>query len=1537
MGYGWTHSYNILLFSQLGHMFRMGADGRVTKYKLGPGGTFTATSGDFETLVRNPDGTFTLREKHGTTFRFAIVPGTPFFVVGPVWRLVSITDRNGNVTTLTYGAGTIVVTDTYGRQLVLSFTGKDLTAVTDPLGRTTRFTYALNGTLLTSISDPDGDTVQYSYNTVAQMTSKTDKDGRVFRFFYDSNGKPVSVRDSVGGVILTLANSSGWATNETALASDLMRLYVPSTTTRFDGRGNRWLYDYDSRGYVTRVTAPDGATTRYTYDPGTLQLATETDANNRTTSYQYDSLGNLTRKLDALGNVTSYTYEPVFSMMTSMTDANGRITRYAYDARGNRTQEIDPAGGVRRWTYDAHGNVLTEIDRNNNVMRYQYDAAGNLSQITDPLGNVIRMTYDVVGNLLSRTNQRGFTTRFSYDGLNRPVQEIDAVGRVTEFVYDGQGNRIEATDRNGNTTRYRYDLRQRLTEVIDPLGQSIRYSYDGNDNRVSSIDQNGRLTRFQYDVQDRLVLTTDAANNIRRMTYDGVGNKLTETDANGNVTRFLYDTLNRLVRRTDAELNVTQVFYDIVGGDASCTGICTGPTRGSPLVTKRTDAEGKVTYFKYDDLDRLAFTIRKQADTADVVDADDAVLRYTYDAHGNRLTAREPNGNVTRYAYDGLNRRIRLTNAAGDTTSTTYDAVGNVLTITAPNLNATTYSYDALDRPTNVDDAIGRVVSYSYDAVGNPLTDRDGNGNGTTYAYDALYRVATTTDALGGTTRYTYDRVSNLLTITDRQGSAISYLYDAIDRRTRTTDGLGNATQYQYDANGNLTRIVDANGNPTTYVYDRIDRMIRETYADGGVRSLAYNRVGKVLRRTDPKGQVTSYSYSDLYYLLRRSYPVGPADNMSYDLSGRLITAERGGWIITFAYDGANRTTRTIQDGEVVNYAYDVPGRRRTVIYPGGRVIVETGDARSRLGTIGDGTPAPPIVRYQYDVANRVVGRSYGNGTTSAYAYNANNWMEDLEHTRGTTRIAGLAYDFDREGNKRFEEKLPDGASSASRSEAYGYDAIHRLIDYRVGTLVGSSVPAPVTQTQYSLDPVGNWNVKTKDAVAESRSHRVTNEISRIGVVPVVSDGNGNTTDDGRFRYLYDEENRLTSVVRISDGRTVGRYQYDALGRRVKKIADPFVASSPAETRFYYDDTRIIEEQHPAGGTLATYVYGNYADEILAMDRFGARHYFHQNSLWSPLAATDALGSAAERYAYDAYGAPAVLDAAGNPRPANPWGTQASAIDNPWLFTGRQFDEESGLYYYRARYIDPAKGRFLQRDPLGYVDGMNLFQYAKSNPTRYLDPSGLNGEESSGEEKKKEEKCELCGPDVSDYYASELRRLEKWTNSFMDTYSYTWRFRRWGAFWDIAAGLDWWDANNESVTYKECPTEKCKGSVWLCGKCVGSHLLGNVAYGFVGRLLEFKWVTLRLGAHAHQLAEHGNLDPAGSRDAYDIGEVIAERTIVLTTGKVCRMMERKAERFKRAWQAEARPGCEKCPHALPQKSWPTTLGPRGEPGGVSIE
>ena len=1433
MGYGWTHSYNVFLYQMRSDMFRMDGSGQVAKYSYGPGGQYTAQPGYFETLTKNPDGSFTITNAQQTVFQFASIPNTPFMVEGPVYRLVSITDRNQNTTTLSYTNGNLVsITDTYGRSLSLAYTKTNrLWTITDPLGHTTTLQYDSPGHRLLSITDPLGKSVQYAYNTSFQITQKTDRDGRVF--FYDyANGKPVAIRDGAGNPVFRLANPQNWAYDLVALASNLVCEFFPATTVKTDGLGLQWQYAYDQNGFITQIIAPDGSTSAYAYDPATLRVAFATNANGFCTAYKYDAHRNRTNVTDALGNVTSYTYEPVFNQVTSLTDPNGRTTTWQYDSRGNRTNEIDPMGFTRSWTYDTHGNVLTAKDKNGNVTRYAYDQFGCRTNTTDALTNVTRFTYDAVGNVLSRTDANGHSTTNAYDALNRLVSETTGLtdpspaplrqanlwlevqpladgtlrlqwdqpgtvltrateltgpfedvcvgggsapsspyavpapltntaefyrlradpgvlaalgygvpgtgaqtgstggpggpggspqpkdsssGDTTTYTYDNEGDRTDTTDCNGNSTSYEYDLRKRLMKTTDALGYTVGDAYDNNDNRIAVTNQNGFVTTYDYDVQNRLSLTTDALNCVSSRTYDGVSNVLTDTDANGHTTAYAYDALNRRTVTANAIGCVTLAEYATVSGPPCCS-----PTLGSSLITKMTDGNGNVTYYKYDALDRLTKVIRKNSDTNDVINLTDAVTTTAYDPVGNVIAVTDPVTNTTVYTFDADNRQTSMVNAAGDTTLTAYDPVGNVRTTTSPNGNVITNTYDARDRLIQVDDNIGRVASYNYDCVGNRLSMTDGNLNTTVFAYDALNRLVTSTDPMGNTSTNYYDPAGNLINVTDRMTNSTLYAYDPLNRRTNTVDALGNATRYEYDCVGNLTRLVDANGHPTTYEYDAINRLTKETYADPppNTRTFTYDCANNLLTRTDQKGNSTLYQYSDLYFLTNRSYTSDPSDRFTYDLSGRMLTAERGGWLVTFTYDGANRVTNTTQNGKTINYVYDIPGRTRTVTYPGGRLITEHTDFRARLAEIDDPGSHTPIALYSYDLANRVLNRTYRNGAVAAYTYDANDWITNLDHTVGATLIAGFGYAYDSEGNKNFELKrhLP------SASEAYAYDSIYRLTNYQAGALVGNTIPSPAIAKAWNLDPVGNWNNVVSNGVSETRAHDPVNELVAINGQLLGYDANGNPTQDTAYTYTYDEENRLTQVTRLSGSAVVGQYQYDALGRRVQKIANPAGVSST--TRYFHDDKRIIEEQDALGATQATYVYGNYIDEVLTMDRGGQTYYYHQNALWSVAALTDSAANPVERYAYDAYGFVSVSDGTSTPVPLNAWGTPHSAIGNPYLFTGRQLDEETGLYFYRARHYDTEKGRFLQRDPQGYVDGVNLYEYVRSRPTFSTDPSG---------------------------------------------------------------------------------------------------------------------------------------------------------------------------------------------------------------------
>jgi RHS repeat-associated protein len=370
-------------------------------------------------------------------------------------------------------------------------------------------------------------------------------------------------------------------------------------------------------------------------------------------------------------------------------------------------------------------------------------------------------------------------------------------------------------------------------------------------------------------------------------------------------------------------------------------------------------------------------------------------------------------------------------------------------------------------------------------------------------------------------------------------------------------------------------------------------------------------------------------------------------------------------------------------------------------------------------------------------------------------------------------------------------------------------------VDYKVGTLVAGTVPVPVTQTAYNLDAVGNWDSKTTDAVIETRTHNAANEITAIGAQGINHDHNGNLTGDGQFSHEYDENNRLIRVTRLSDSIAVGEYVYDALGRRVIKLTDGDGDSIQTETRFYYDDARAIEDQDGIGTTLATYVFGNYVDEVLTMDRLGSRYFYHPNTLWSPHAITDATGTLAERYSYDAYGRVTVSDGLGVLVADNTWGTPHSAISNRITFTGRELDEEIGLYFYRARIYDCAKGRFLSRDPLGYVDGMNLYEYVRSNAINRVDPFGQNST------------CR-CGPDITQVIADHL-------NAFIDQDQgnlhpiLLWAESPWGPRpLSNTARSNGRKIRELHSSIATCGTERCSGAVTIGDMCISGYHVDHI-------------------------------------------------------------------------------------------------------------
>ena len=1095
-----------------------------------------------------------------------------------------------------------------------------------------------------------------------------------------------------------------------------------------DRNQNELVFTYNTVGCLSRITNASGNYVDFQLGPNG-KIASISDNLGRTITYAYDENGNLISATDPMGNTSQYVYNSN-NLLAQIIDATGNTVESAgYDNNepprvstftekgetytiayySDRTEKGDSAGNT--WTYyfndvgvitkvfDPLGNVKEQLpnkitatsldwedDLNANRTTYTYDADGNMASRTDPLGNTTTYTYVTGTNWVeTETDPLGHVTLYEYDAYGNQTKVIRDYGgpleNETSYTYDGWGNQTSVTDPLGNTTTYEYDAAGNLIKVTDPLGNVTTYTYDDRGNRLAETDALGNTTTYAYDLLDRLVSVTDVLGNTTAYAYDANGNRTSETDANGNTRTFSYDVYNRLIQETDPLGNTTSYSYD---SRDNCTSM--------------TDANGNTTSYAYDILDHIT----RQTNALG------GQTNYTYDAAGNILTITDPNGNTTTFTYDANNRKISETNAAGETTSYSYDANGNLITQTHPYSNTIKRTYDSLSRLVRVADTLDLIRSYTYNLAGLLLTESDALGNTISYSYDANNRLIQRTDALGNNNSYSYNVVGNLLTITDREGNTTNYSYDALRRRISLTGQLGNTTTFTYNKVGNLLSISNANGNATSYSYDNANRLIQETYADGETVQYTYDGVGNRLTRIDQNGNTANYAYDALNRLTLRDYPGSNDDSFSYDPGSRMVAVDNAVSSVRYSYDAINRVTQERQNGKFISYAHDTATRTRQITYPGGWVITETRDKRERLATVTEG--ANTIASYSY-TGDRLTTINYLNGTTATYSYyNANNWITSLSHYYGATQIAEFDYGFDKEGNRKYVDRLHD----SSNSEQYIYDNIYRLTDFRQGTLdANKEISVPVTQTAYNLDGVGNWDSKTKDAVTETRTHNVVNEITDIDGTSLSYDDNGNLTDDGSNTYEYDYENRLIRVTRKSDSQVLAEFKYDALGRRVEKndVVNGII------TKYYLDGARVIEEQE-SGSTTAIYVYGDGIDELLQMQKGGATYYYHPNSLGSIDALTESSGNVVEYYRYDAYGEVSVYDGG--------WVYQGSSsiVDNPYLFTGRRLDDETSLYYYRARYYSPSLGRFVQRDTLGYVDGMNLYEFVKGNPINWIDPMG---------------------------------------------------------------------------------------------------------------------------------------------------------------------------------------------------------------------
>jgi len=750
-------------------------------------------------------------------------------------------------------------------------------------------------------------------------------------------------------------------------------------------------------------------------------------------------------------------------------------------------------------------------------------------------------------------------------------------------------------------------------------------------------------------------------------------------------------------------------------------------------------------------------------------------------------------GNVTRNRYDGLSRKLEeeailTSSGTGDGTNLGADREGVLGTTPTPDTNQ---SGDGLIS-----------TYYAWDDNSQLLALRDDNGNTTGYLYDNQNRQLTEREGLAET--------GTTFSLTGGDSGAFNVALRGAATTPVDTESSGTDIDREYDPDSNVTQITDEATNDIDCTYDALNRK----------KTCTIQRATGFLGTTSQTAAYDGLSRKTECFDNNDPTPTTDDVTCQYRFDSLSRTVEESQQI------GSAGVTRTISCDYDINTA-GAEYQCESTVYPDNRRVDSTFDRLDRLLDRTDNGQGSAIGTYEYLGKWRVAVLTYQNDTRLTHigqsgGQNADVGFDGLRRTvdhrwesftPGTTALGNgtalvhFGYGFDRRNNKLREEKF----HAAGDSEVYAYDSIYRVTDFDRGTLnagkTAISTPTATTgalQAQdWTLDGVHNWNANTHTTAGtpstENRGHTDFNEINAVtgspyGGAPTrtdTHDKNGNLTGDGTLTYEWDAKNRLKKVTRKSDSKTIAEYVYDCDNRRMAKtISNGGITGNTTNgtTRYYYHGWQVLQEEDGSDSLLRQYVYGNYIDEPWTLDDRSAsqsiadlndgsgsdRQFYHCNTQYSIHALSDETGTLTEGYQYDAYGRQYVYAPGTNG--TIDWGGDdvitangASAVDNEYMYTGRRFNPELENYYFRNRYYDSLRGRFINRMPWGallpfegisimppdwsrylillsfdsygmYFDGrMNLYGFIRNNAPNRIEPF-------SGD--RKPEKDEDDVPDV---------------------------------------------------------------------------------------------------------------------------------------------------------------------------------------------
>jgi len=1056
---------------------------------------------------------------------------------------------------------------------------------------------------------------------------------------------------------------------------------------------------YAPNGRITEARLPDGVRLNFDYTSVTL-------------------CSNIT----LAGSSACEAEKVVTTRLMSVRSTLGYQIKYQYEASQSTWDYAD----------GSHTNIV-KVTALNNTVDVCNPLANSCSGLTKTWPSVSFTTTDNAGfTTLNVTNALNQTTRYKYNASNQltHVRFPSSGSGADDIVYAYIGGRVSSVHRYGSMWIYAYadsgDIR--TTSVTAPGGAvSVSKTKISTQQMTSSKTPMGHETVYEYDAQDRLWKITAPEGNFTQYTYkSATDNRVTniaqnpkpgsaQTVMNTSIHYLDCTTANRKwcnkPRHIDDWRGRTVFTYSNLHGGLT---ILRQPDGGDGVLTTNT---------QYSPL-----TARYKNTSGAIISSPASIYRPTTTTTGTRKTTMgwqsgDPRNLTLSWVDSGSTDGTIL-----GRTSVAYDDFGNTTVVNGPlsgNVDRVRLHYNILRQNimvvSNDPDGGGvqkyRAQLFNFNADGQLWRTRTGTATGfeNVSSFVALEDAETSFDSHGrpvqrrfkssGITHaevdYTYDnrgRVSCVIQKMYGLGGAANacsagsgpFGPHRITKRNYNNDnevtsfvsayGTNDAIteSLTYHANGMVHTVSDAKGNVTTYSYDGHDRRTITDYPGSGGNDVYTYFPNKPLVHTHERrdGIILDYSYDAIGRMTGRDAPGTSEDitNVDYDIYNQMLSITGGGRTLSNTYDKIGRLDTTTMAGVgAVGYDYDIAGRRTRMDYPGSGLFVtyayNAGGQLHQIRENGATSGVGVLATYEYDQLGRRTKLTRGNGVVTDYGFDTASRLDELDFTLPNDTAKNQQVDFQYNPAGQITRRE---ASNASYEPTIGFEGLDALYNH-----LNQMTSLTLTQADGTVNPT-----KTLGAGLNY-------------------DGRGNMTGDGTNSFAFDNLNRLKSV----NGTTT--LDYDPLGRLWQEV------SGGNTLRFAYDGSDLIAELNTSGNGVVQrrYVHGPGVDEPLVWYEGSGtsdRRFMVSDERGSVVLVTRSNGTTLAQNKYDEYG-------------------KASGGNvGRFGYTGQTKITGTDIWHYKARAYSAELGRFLQPDPIGYADGLNMYAYVAGDPVNATDPTGTS-------------------------------------------------------------------------------------------------------------------------------------------------------------------------------------------------------------------